>query len=81
MVERSCALGPLTLEALQPKRDCATALLEIGSFGGLAAAGDLGEPMGKMLDLITGELACPDVNGELVEPTEFLGGVTVCARA
>ena len=47
----------------------------------MAAAGDLGEPIGRMPDLITGELACPDVNGELVEPTEFLGGVAVCARA
>ena len=80
-MERSCSLGPLTLEALQPMRDCATALLEIGNFCCLAGTGDFGEPIGKMPDLITRELACPDVNGELVEPAEFLGGVKDCAKA
>ena len=46
----------------------------------MAEAGDLGEPIGMMPDLMTGELACPDVKGEPVEPTEVLGGVEVCAR-
>ena len=36
------------------------------------------EPMGARLDLITGDLACPDENGGLTVLAEVLGGV-VCA--
>ena len=36
------------------------------------------EPMGARPDLITGDLACPDENGELAGLAEVLGGV-VCA--